>query len=61
LGSKLLGRETVYLIRKLVTKGEAFYNPINTAAAAVVSFTRGPGTHPPKINGYTFRERVLEN
>jgi len=57
----LPGQETVYSIRTLVTMREAFYNPFNTAAAAVVSFTRGPGTQPPKINGYTFRERVLEN
>src|ERR1700735_4782613 len=45
----------------LVRRSRAFYNPGNTRAAAVVSFTRGPGTQPPIKNGCAFRVRVLEN
>ena len=32
----------------LVMRGEAFYNPSNTALEAVVSFIRHPGAQPPK-------------
>ena len=44
----------------LVRGGRAFYNPRNTAASAVVSFTRVTSTQPPKKNRWVFSERVLE-
>jgi hypothetical protein len=48
------GRFQIFKAWPLVSMTGAFYNPRNTQAAAVVSFTRGPGTWKPKINGCAF-------
>src|SRR5580658_10892295 len=41
------GRLRLSSTRTLVSGSGAFYNTGNTRAAAVLSFTRGPGTQPP--------------
>src|SRR5580692_2754598 len=59
-GSMSDGRFQFSTHRPLVSVTGAFYNRRNSKPAAVVSFTRGPSTRQPKINGSAYPSGCLK-